>query len=60
MTVSDLRTHYHCKTDSDLAKVLEVTKGTISKWRSQGIPQRTQALLQIKTENKVKAHIQAA
>lgn len=37
-TVDDLRTRYGCKSDTELAGLLGCTKGTVSLWRSNGVP----------------------
>jgi hypothetical protein len=60
MTVDDLREHHACKTDFELSQVLSVSKGTISKWRANGIPEKTQAVLQIKSNDQLKACLQSA
>ena len=57
MTVDELKQHYKVKYDSDLAKILQKTRGAVSKWRSKGIPLNTQAILQIQTNGKVKANL---
>ena len=59
MTVDDLRLHFGAKTDTELAQKVGYTKGAISKWRSKGISLETQAVLQLKTNGKVKANLQA-
>lgn len=57
MTVDELKKYYKVNRDSDLARILEKTRGAISKWRSKGIPENTQAILQIRTNGKVKADL---
>lgn len=57
MTVDELKKHYSVKYDSDLAKILKKTRGAVSKWRSNGIPVNTQAILQIQTNGQVKADL---
>ena len=59
MTVDELKLHYGVKTDSELAQKVGYTKGAISKWRSKGISLETQALLQLRTNGRVKANLQA-
>lgn len=60
MTVDDLKHHYGVKNDSELAEILNKTRGAISKWRSKGIPLTSQALLQVQSNNKLKANIQSS
>lgn len=48
-TVDDLRSRYGCKTDSELAGLLDLTKGTVSLWRSNGVPSGYQKFLNIET-----------
>ncbi|MEF9957845.1 MAG: hypothetical protein RR767_11715 [Acinetobacter sp.] len=59
MTVDDLRLHYGVKTDSEIAQILGYTKGAISKWRHKGICLETQAVIELRTEGKVKADLKA-
>ena len=46
-TVDDLRTRYGCKSDIELANLLGYTKGTISLWRSNGVPNGYQRFLNV-------------
>lgn len=57
MNVDELKFFYSAKTDAELAKKLNKTRGAISKWRSKGIPLTSQAILQIQTEGKLKANL---
>lgn len=60
MTVDDLKDHFGVKNDIQLTKtILRVTRGTISKWRHRGIPIDTQARIQVLTEGKLKADLNA-
>ncbi|NAR86437.1 MULTISPECIES: Cro/CI family transcriptional regulator [Acinetobacter] len=59
MTVDDLVTHFKVAKDIELTAKLNVTRGTVSKWRSKGIPRDTQARIQILTKGKLKADLQA-
>lgn len=52
-TVDDLRSRYGCKTDSELAGLLDLTKGTVSLWRSNGVPSGYQKILNIETTTSV-------
>ena len=58
MRVDDLQRYYGVKTDKAVAKKLNLSPSTISKWRSGGIPEKRQALIQVKTEGKLKANIE--
>ena len=60
MTVDDLKDHFGVKNDIQLTTtILKVTRGTISKWRHRGIPIDTQARIQLLTEGKLKADMNA-
>lgn len=48
-TVDDLRERYGCKSDIELANLLGWSKGTISLWRSNGVPIGYQRFLNIET-----------
>ena len=58
MIVDDLKKYYGVKHDFELAKKVGYSKGAISKWRNKGICLETQAILQIKTNGKLKADIE--
>ena len=49
-SVDDLRTRYGCESDTELAGLLGWTKGSISLWRSKGIPDAYQRFLNIETK----------
>lgn len=55
MTVDDLQTLYNTSNDSELSEKLKLTKGTISKWRKNGISPLWQACFELKTSGKVTA-----
>lgn len=58
MTVDDLKRHFGVQKDIHLTKtILKVTRGTISKWKKQGIPGDTQARIQILTNGELKADL---
>ena len=59
MTVDDLVTHFKVAKDIELTGKLNVTRGTVSKWRSKGIPRDTQARIQTLTKGKLKADLEA-
>ncbi|WP_179992044.1 MULTISPECIES: helix-turn-helix domain-containing protein [unclassified Acinetobacter] len=48
-TVDDLRERYGCKSDTELAELLGCSKGTISVWRSNGVPTGYQRFLNVET-----------
>lgn len=48
-TVDDLRARYGCKSDTELSNLLGCTKGTISLWRSNGVPSGYQRFLNVET-----------
>lgn len=55
MNVDDLQSLYKVSSDSELGKALELTKGTISKWRKYGVSPLWQACLELKTAGRVTA-----
>ena len=55
MNVDDLQNLYSVSSDSELSKKLKLTKGTISKWRANGISPLFQACFELKTAGKVVA-----
>lgn len=52
-TVDDLRTRYGCKSDTELAGLLGCTKGAISLWRSNGVPDGYQRFLNVETHTPI-------
>lgn len=58
MTIDDLKSFYCVTKDCDLSAKLKVSKSTISKWRSKGIPIERQAVIQIKTDGGLVANLQ--
>lgn len=53
MDVDELHSLYGVSSDSELSKKLKLTKGTISKWRKNGISPLWQACFELKTSGKV-------
>lgn len=49
-TVDDLLVRYSCKTDSELAELLDFDKSTISIWRSNGLPKGYQRFLNLESK----------
>lgn len=58
MTVDDLRVHYNAKSDAELARILVRDRSVINYWR-KGIPLKTQAIFEIKTNGILKTDRQA-
>jgi len=48
-TVDHLLQRYGCKNDSELADLLGFTKGTISLWRKDGLPNGYQKFLNVES-----------
>ena len=57
MTVDDLLKYHNVKNDNQLHVKTKIPKGTISGWRTNGIPLTRQALLQIQTNGALKANL---
>lgn len=55
MTVSDLMVFYNCKTQTELGEKIQVSRVSLWKWKKYGIPFRTQAGFEVKTNGKLKA-----
>ncbi|EXF17936.1 hypothetical protein OHW01_00125 [Acinetobacter baumannii] len=59
MKISDLMTYHDCKSRKELSEKTGYSTVTLWKWENNGIPARTQAVLQVKTKGKLKADLQA-
>lgn len=59
MNVKDLREHYKVNSNPQLAKKMGVGRTTLWDWENKGIPLKTQALLELKTQGQLKANTQA-
>ncbi|MDR7655521.1 hypothetical protein [Acinetobacter junii] len=59
MKISDLMTYHDCKNRKELSEKIGYSTVTLWKWEHNGIPARTQAVLQVKTKGKLKADLQA-
>lgn len=57
MNVTDLKKHYKVKTLEAVASRVGKSKGTLSLWNANGIPVEQQAIIQIRTKNKLKADL---
>lgn len=57
MNVDNLHKYYGTKVDIKLSAKLHLSKSTISKWRTNGIPPERQAVFQVLTNNELKADL---
>lgn len=57
MNVDNLHKFYGTTLDIQLSAKLKMTKGTISKWRANGIPPERQAIFQVLSNNRLKADL---
>lgn len=57
MKVKDLMAFFNVSTFSALSKKMGVCKATVTNWNSSGIPIEQQALIQIGTNNQLKADL---
>lgn len=55
MKISDLMNYHDCKNRKELSLKIGYSTVTLWKWGKFGIPPTTQAVLQIKTNGKLKA-----
>lgn len=55
MNVDDLRSFYNVKNDQELSQKLNLTKGTISKWRKNGVSPLWQACFELVTDGELQA-----
>ena len=58
MNISDLMNYHDCKNKKELSKKTGYSTVTLWKWENNGIPARTQAVLQVKTKGKLKAELE--
>lgn len=58
MNISDLMNYHDCKNKKELSKKTGYSTVTLWKWENNGIPARTQAVLQVKTKGKLKADLE--
>ena len=58
MKVQQLRDFYNVKNNNQLAQKIKCVRSNISYWEKNGIPLRTQALFEIKTQGKLKADLE--
>lgn len=57
MNVKQLREYYKVDSNPQLAKKIGVGRTTVWDWETKGIPQKTQAFLELKTKGKLKADL---
>lgn len=57
MNVDQLKKHYKVKTMKALTSIVGKSKGTLSLWNANGIPPEYQAVIQIRTNNKLIADL---
>jgi hypothetical protein len=57
--INDLMSYHNCKNRKELSQKIGYSTVTLWKWEKLGIPLTTQAVLQIKTNGKLKADHQA-
>ncbi|MEM9994723.1 hypothetical protein HUN23_13320 [Acinetobacter oleivorans] len=58
MNLSDLMNYHDCKNKKELSKKTGYSTVTLWKWANNGIPARTQAFLEVKTQGKLKADLE--
>lgn len=58
MNVEDIKQFYKVKKNTEVAKLLFRSKGTITNWTRKGIPESEQALIELRTGGKLKADIE--
>lgn len=59
MTVTDLMIYHSAKNHSDLGRKMSKNRSVIKYWVDKGIPERTQALIELQTSGQLKASINA-
>lgn len=57
MTLDQVKQHYKVTTNKDLTSLVGKSKGTLTLWGANGIPPGEQAIIQIRTKNKLKADL---
>ncbi|EFF82139.1 hypothetical protein HMP0015_2421 [Acinetobacter haemolyticus ATCC 19194] len=59
MNYSDFMSYHNCKDRKELSVKTGISTVTLWKWEKKGIPLKTQAVLQVKTDGKLKADSEA-
>lgn len=57
MQLSEVKEYFNVKTNVEVAKILNKSKGLMTIWQRQGIPKEAQAVIQVMTKNQLKADI---
>lgn len=57
MNLSDLMNYHECKNKKELSKKTGYSTVTLWKWENNGIPVRTQAVLQVQTNGQLRADL---
>ncbi|AIL77474.1 hypothetical protein RG113_003758 [Acinetobacter baumannii] len=57
MNLQDLLDYHDCSSKQELSRKMLVSRITLWKWEKEGIPLRTQALLEIKSKGILKADL---
>lgn len=58
MTVDEIKEFHGFRYDNEVAEYYNVSKVAVSNWRETGIPTQRQALIQIQSQNKLKAELE--
>lgn len=59
MTLDDVKAFYGLRYDAEVGRKYKLTKTAIGKWKKNGIPAKRQAVIQVLTNNKLKADLSA-
>lgn len=59
MTLDDIKVFYGFRYDAEVARKFNLTKTAVGKWRATGVPTKRQAVIQVLTNNKLKADLSA-
>jgi len=49
--IEEIKKALDCKTDSELARLLDVDRSTVSRWRIKGFHQSTERLIKLLLQN---------
>ncbi|WP_338755939.1 Cro/CI family transcriptional regulator (plasmid) [Moraxella lincolnii] len=55
MNVEDLKSYFKVTRDVEIASKLSVSPSAVCKWRKEGIPKSRQAIVEIRTNGKLKS-----
>lgn len=59
MTLDDVKAFYGFQYDAEVARKFRLSKTAVGKWRSNDIPPERQAVIQVLSNNKLKADLSA-